>query len=251
MTTFHIGCAGFLAPRERYLSRLSYVEFQLRPPLPSPKVLAGWKKHRPATFTYGLAAPASFYGDPSWPLRDADATRSETDRLLNLVDALDAQTLVFRTPLAVSPGSVALTRMAPVFERARKALDTVVWDPMGLWEHEDAVKHAEKFGVTVVCDPLHDEVTDRVVYARMRGLGFDHKYHAGRLEELAEKLADCEEAYVVFESGQAWREALKFAGVAAGLGVKAYLNEEESEADDEEEDEDGDEDGEGDDEEAD
>lgn len=236
MTTYHIGCAGFLAPRERYLSRLSYVEFQLRPPLPSPKVLAGWKKHRPERFTYGLAAPVTFYGDPSWPLRDPDAIRSETDRLLNLVDALGAETLVFRTPLAVSPGSVALTRMAPVFERARKALDTVVWDPMGVWEHEDAVKYAKPFGVTVVCDPLHDEVTDEVVYARMRGLGYDHKYHAGRLEEIAEKLADVEEAYVVFESGQAWREALKFAGVAAGLGVKAYLNEEESEADDAEED---------------
>ena len=85
----------------------------------------------------------------------------------------------------------------------------------------------------------------------MRGLGYDHKYHAGRLEEIAEKLADCEAAYVVFESGQAWREALKFAGVAAGLGVKAYLNEEESEADDlEDEDDAGEDDGEEGDEEA-
>ena len=65
------------------------------------------------------------------------------------------------------------------------------------------------------------------------------------------RLADCEAAYVVFESGQAWREALKFAGVAAGLGVKAYLNEEESEADDlEDEDDAGEDDGEEGDEEA-
>ena len=245
MTTFHIGCAGFVAPRERYLSRLSFVEFALRQPLPSPKALATWRKHTPEGFTYGLVAPASFYGDPSWPLRDPAALRSETDRLLNLADALGAGALVFRTPMAVSPGSVALGRMAPVFERARKALDVVAWDPAGLWEREDAAEHAEKFGVLAACDPLHDEVDEPVVYARMRGLGFDNKYHSGRLEELAEALAGCEEAFVVFESGGAWREALKFAGIAAGAGAAAFLDGEEG-GDDEEEDDDEDDDGEGD-----
>lgn len=251
MTTFHIGCAGFTAPRERYLSRLSYVEFVLRAPLPSPKALAAWRKHTPEGFTYGLVAPASFYGDPSWPLRDPAALRSETDRFLNLADALGAGAVVFRTPMAVSPGSVALQRMGPVFERACKAMDAVVWDPAGLWEHEDAAAHAEKLGVIAACDPLHDPVEGPVVYARMRGLGFDHKYHAGRLEELAEALAACDEAFVVFESGGAWREALKFAGIAAGAGAAAYLEGEDEEGDDDEDaDEEGDEE-DGDEEEAD
>ncbi|MFO0609982.1 MAG: DUF72 domain-containing protein [Polyangiales bacterium] len=252
MTTFHIGCAGFAAPRERYLSRLSFVEFALRQPLPSPKVLATWRKHTPESFTYGLVAPASFYGDPSWPLRDPAAVRSETDRLLNLADALGAGALVFRTPMAVSPGSVALGRMAPVFERARKALDVVAWDPAGLWERDAAAEHAEKFGVLTACDPLHDEVDEPVVYARMRGLGFDNKYHSGRLEELAEALAGCEEAFVVFESGGAWREALKFAGIAAGAGASAFLDGEEGEDgdDDEDDDEDGEAEGDEDDDEG-
>jgi hypothetical protein len=174
---------------------------------------------------------------PSWPLRDPAAVRSETDRLLNLADALGAGALVFRTPMAVSPGSVALGRMAPVFERARKALDVVAWDPAGLWERDAAAEHAEKFGVLAACDPLHDEVDEPVVYARMRGLGFDNKYHSGRLEELAEALAGCEEAFVVFESGGAWREALKFAGIAAGAGASAFLDGEEGEDGDDDEDE--------------
>lgn len=222
MTTFHIGCAGFVVPRERYLARLSYVEFCLRPPLPSPKTLAAWRKHTPEGFSYGLVAPTGLYGDPSWPLRDVALLRSETDRFLNLADALGARTVVFRTPMAVSPGSVALERMSAVFERSRKSLDVVVWDPAGLWERESAVEHAKKFALTVVCDPLHDVVDEPLVYARMRGLGFDHRYHAGRLGELAETLAGCDEAFVVFDSGEAWREALKFMGITSGMESSAW-----------------------------
>ncbi len=238
MTTFHIGCAGFTKPRDRYMTRLDYVEFDLRAPVPSPKVLASWKKHCPAGFTYGLVAPASLYGDASWPLRDAAAVRSETDRLANNIDALGAGVLVLRTPMAISPGSVALNRFSPVLERLKKAAPVVVWEPSGLWEREAAVEHAAKFGAIVACDPLHDELDGPIAYARMRGLGVDRRYHAGRLEELAEALASCDEAYVVFESGSAWREALGFKGIAAGVGAQAML---EGGDDDEGDDEDGDE----------
>ncbi len=224
------------------MTRLDYVEFDLRAPVPSPKVLASWKKHCPEGFVYGLVAPASLYGDASWPLRDAAVVRSELDRLANNIDALGAKVLIFRTPMAVSPGSVALTRFAPVLERAKKIVPTVVWDPSGLWEREAAVEHASKFGAIVACDPLHDELDGPVAYARMRGLGVDRRYHAGRLEEIAEALSACDEAFVVFESGSAWREALGFTGIAQGVGAQAMLEGEEGDEDeegDEEDDEDG------------
>ncbi len=242
MTTFHIGCAGFTAPRERYQSRLHYVEYALRPPIPSPKVLAGWKKHRPEGFEHGLVASPTLWGDPSWPLRDQAALRAELDRLANQVDALGARVLVLRTPMAVSPGSVALGRFTPVLERARKVADVVVWDPSGPWEPEAARAHASAFGVVVACDPLHDEVQGPVVYARMRGLGFDHRYHVGRLEEIVEKLSGCDEAWVVFESSHGWREACGLQGLVAGLGADALVDEDEDEGDEDEGDDEGDED---------
>lgn len=223
------------------MSRLDYVEFDLRAPVPSPKVLASWKKHRPESFTYGLVAPATLYGDASWPLRDANALRSELDRLANNVDALGAGVLVLRTPMAISPGSVALQRFAPVLERAKKISPLVVWDPSGLWERDAAVEHAAKFGAIVACDPLHDEIDGPVVYARMRGLGVDRRYHVGRLEELAEALSGCDEAYVVFESGSAWREALGFTGIAKGVGANAMLEGDEGDDEDDDGDEEGDE----------
>ena len=73
-------------------------------------------------------------------------------------------------------------------------------------------------------------------------LGVDRRYHVGRLEELAEALTSCDEAFVVFESGSAWREALGFKGIAAGVGAQAMLdnnNDEDEEGDEEEGDEDG------------
>lgn len=243
MTTVHTGCAGFVKPRERYIDRLDYVEFDLRAPAPTPKALAAWKKQRPENFTYGLVAPNTLYGDPSWPLRDPAKVRSELDRLANNVDALGARVVVFRTPMAVSPGSVALTRLQPVFERAVKFAPIVVWEPAGLWERPAAVEWASQFGVIVASDPLHDELDEPVVYARMRGLGVDQRYHVGRLEEIAEALAGADEAFVVFASNAAWREALGFKALAAGLEADELLDDEDAaEADDEEEDAD-DEDG--------
>ena len=221
MTIYHTGCAGFVKPRERYTARLDYVEFDLRAPTPSPKVLATWKKHRPENFTYGVVAPASLYGDASWPLRDPAKVRSELDRLCNNIDALGARVVVLRTPMAVSPGSVALGRLTPVLERLVKVAPVVVWEPSGLWEREAAVAYAQKLGVVVACDPLHDEVAEPIAYARMRGLGVDRRYHVGRLE------------------------ALGFTGVAQGVGAEAMLDGEEADdedGDDEDEDE-GDEDG--------
>jgi uncharacterized protein YecE (DUF72 family) len=233
MTMFHIGCAGFAKPRERYLTRLNYVEFDLRAPTPSPKVFAAWKKHCPEGFTYGLVAPATLYGDPSWPLREAAKVTSELDRLANHIDALGASVIVFRTPMAVSPGSVALQRLAPVFERAKKVCPNVVWDPAGLWEHEAAVAHASKLGVIVTCDPLHDKVAGPVAYARMRGLGNDSRYNANRLTEIGESLATCQKAFVVFESSAAWREALGFTGISKGIDPSEMLDDEDKEEDEE------------------
>lgn len=245
MTTWHIGCAGFPRPRDRYMKKLGYVEYELRAPLPSPKTLAAQRKAAPEHFEHGLVAPASLYGERDWPLRDPTLVRSELDRLANFCDAFGASVLVFKTPMAVSPGSVALKRFEPVLERARKMVETVVWSPAGLWEHEAAERFAADHGAIVACDPLRDDFGDaEVVYARMRGLGEDRRYSMAKLEELAEALHGVEDAYVVFESGEAWREALGFRKLVGELDEddiddEDALDDDEDEAgEDEDEDED-------------
>ena len=236
MTTFHIGCAGFARPRAQYVSRLHFVELDLRPPLPSPKLLAGWRKACPEGFVFAVVAPPALWGERDWPLRDEALTRSELDRMANNASAVAARVAVFRTPVAVAPGSAALKRFETVLERARKSSELVVWDPSGLWEREAAIAFAEPFGALVAADPLHDPVEDEaIVYARLRGLGNDRTYHTDRLEDLAETLTTCDEAFVVFESANAYQEALRLARVVGAL--PAAEEGEADEADDEEDDE--------------
>jgi len=242
MTVYHVGCADFARPRARYVTRLSFVEFTLRVPLPSPKTLALWQRSTPEGFTYALVAPPTLYGAPDWPLRDASQLRAELDRFSNLVNALGAAVAVFRTPMGISPNSVALKRFEPVLERAARIAPTVVWDPAGLWHREEALAVARKHGVVVASDPLHDTLDDEpVVYARLRGLGADRAYTMSRLEALAEALDGVETAHVVFASANAWRESIGLRKLVdrrfAELGDQAG-----DEEDDEQADEDGDED---------
>lgn len=246
MTTWHIGCAGFPRPRDKYMKKLGYVEYSLRAPLPSPKTLATQRKSAPERFEHGLVAPDSLYGERDWPLRDPALVRSELDRLANFCDAFGASVLVFKTPMAVSPGSVALKRFEPVLERAQKMAETVVWCPAGLWERDDAVDFAADFNAIVACDPLRDEIEEaEVVYARMRGLGEDRRYSMAKLEELAETLNGVEDAYVVFESGEKWREALGFRKLVGELDEGDIDEEDALEEDEEEEGEEDDEEDEG------
>jgi hypothetical protein len=109
MSNVRVGTAGFVVQRERYQSKLRFVEYTLRPPVPSPKVLAGWQRSAPEGFTFAAVAPDSLYGERDWPLRDPIKLQSELDRFANQVNALKARVVVLRTPIAVSPGSVALT----------------------------------------------------------------------------------------------------------------------------------------------
>jgi uncharacterized protein YecE (DUF72 family) len=245
MSNVRVGTAGFVVHRERYQSKLRFVEFTLRQPVPSPKVLAAWKRSSPEGFTFAAVAPDSLYGERDWPLRDPAKTQSELDRFGNQVNALGARVVVLRTPLAVSPGSVALKRFLPVLERARAFGAILVWEPAGLWEREQALAVAADFNAVVAGDPLQNEPEENIVYARMRGLGSDQRYTMGRLEALAERIAGADEAFVVFDSGSAWREAVGFAKLAGEL--LATDGDDDDDLDDEEGDEGDDDEGDDDD----
>lgn len=240
MSNVRVGTAGFVVQRERYQSKLRFVEYTLRPPVPSPKVLAGWQRSAPEGFTFAAVAPDSLYGERDWPLRDPIKLQSELDRFANQVNALKARVVVLRTPIAVSPGSVALKRFLPVLDRAKNFGAVLVWEPSGLWEREEAVAVASDFNAVVAGDPLQNEPEENIVYARMRGLGTDQRYTMGRLEALAERIAGADEAFVVFDSGSAWREAVGFAKLVGELlGSDDDEGEDLGDEEDDEEDEDG------------
>src|SRR5207248_2503881 len=145
-------------PLPRYARKLRFVEMDLRPPTPGRKVLARWKGELPGDFTTAFLCPPSLLGPTDWPLRDGAAVRKEIDAIAPLAEAMTPRALVVRTPVAVSPGSVALKRFLAVMAKMHPLAPVRVWEPSGVWEREDAVKLAKEHGIVVASDPLRDEV---------------------------------------------------------------------------------------------
>lgn len=239
MTTLHVGCAGFSAPRTRYARKLSFVEIEVARPAPTPKVLARWREEIGDAMVWSIVAPAVLWGDRESPLRDEKATQVEIDRLVNVVKPIGARALLLRTPPTIRPGSVAAKRFLTVAERVRKMAPVVVWEPSGLWERRDAQAFVKHLGLIVACDPLRDEVAgEPIMYARMRGLGADRRYHQGRLEDILLAFAGVEEGFVVFDTAQSFAEAVRLRGLIEGLAAGGEGAESEDADDLDEEDED-------------
>lgn len=239
MTTFHIGSAGFSAARSRYARKLAFVEIDVGRPPPAPKVLERWRTEAGGAMVWAVVTPAIFWGEKDWPLRDEKATQAEIDRLVNVVKPLGARVVVLRTPPSIRPGTVAAKKFLAVAERVQKMAPVVVWEPNGLWEREDAQALVKGTSIIVSADPLRDDVEgEPVVYARMRGLGADRRYHAGRLEEIVVALAACEEAFVIFDTQDSFKEASRLRSLLEGLAAE-NAEDEADEGEDADDDEDG------------
>jgi hypothetical protein len=111
----------------------------------------------------------------------------------------------------------------------------VVWEPTGVWEREAALEAVSDIENLIVCaDPLHDDVSgESHVYARLRGMGVDNRYNDGKLEDIAEKLAECEEAWVVIATPTGFGEANKLTAMLEGQDTPAYSSSDDEDEDDE------------------
>lgn len=224
MTEFHAGAAGFLKRRDQYAKRLRFVEWTPPEPTPRPGTLGRWRTELPASFRFALVAPSSLWGERDWPLRDAAALERGLQWLGHAVAALKPEVLVLRSPPAVRPGTAGLRRLKELFPRVERLAERLVWDPVGLWEREEALAEVAGTKVVVACDPLHDAPkSEAVVYARIRGLGTQRRLHAGRLEDVALALRDSQVAYVVFDSEDALAEAVRFSKLVSDPEALAAL----------------------------
>ncbi|MEI8255255.1 MAG: DUF72 domain-containing protein, partial [Deltaproteobacteria bacterium] len=222
----------------------------IAPPAPTPAVLARWRQEAGDSLVWSIVAPAVLWGEKDWPLRDEKAAQTEIDRLVNVAKPLGARALLLRTPASIRPGTVAAKRFHAAASRMRKMTPVVVWEPGGLWEREDAKAFVQDLGIIVVSDPLRDKVAgEPVVYARMRGLGADRRYHQGRLEDLMIAVAHAEEVFVVFDTAQSFVEAGRMRKLIEGLAAAGDGADDEADA--EEADDDAEDDADSDDDDAD
>lgn len=233
-----IGCAG-LPPgvaRDAYFRRLDLLEVDATffdPPREA--TLRRWRKEAPAAAAFSVPAwqlvtheaDTAGYERLATPLppeargrvgsfRDTEEVRAAWRRTLEAAVALRAETVVFHTPPSFSTTDAhrdAMRRFLGEVVGDPGEL-TLVWEPRGIWEPEQAARFAEELGLIYACDPLQLEVPPppaERAYFRIHGLGlYRNKIDDDQLDLLAGFLEDTARAWVVFANTERYPDAQRF-----------------------------------------
>jgi uncharacterized protein YecE (DUF72 family) len=181
---------------------------------PSAATLRRWRKAVPPQFEFAVVA-----GPNVGKLKPTEAFEAEFEAMLETARVLEARLFVVPTSPDVTPSKLWRDRFAKLLERVPRDASTVVWEPSGLWEHEDAAVQAAKWGVVLAVDPSRDIVpVGPIAYARLRAVGATRSYSTAALEKIATAIGERRDAYVILETAGALKEAkaLRRAVRAAG-----------------------------------
>ncbi|MBN9161800.1 MAG: DUF72 domain-containing protein, partial [Myxococcales bacterium] len=207
-TRVHIGSKQLRGELAAYAKRFELLEVRgMDAPnlrlAPSAATLRRWRKAVPPQFEFAVVA-----GPNVGKLKPTEAFETELEAMLGAVNTLESRLLVVPTPPDVTPSKLWRDRFAKLLDRLPRDASTVVWEPSGLWEHEDAAVQAKQWGVVLSVDPSRDIVpVGPVAFARLRALGGTRAYSTAALEKIAVAIGDRRDAYVVIETQGALKEA--------------------------------------------
>ena len=160
-TRLHIGAKELKGELGAYAKRFDLLEVRgldaanLRL-APSDATLRRWRKAVGPQFEFSVVA-----GPGLAKLKAGDALETELAALLKTVTLLEARVIVLATPSDVTPSKLWRDRLEKMIGRLPADASTVVWEPSGLWETEDAAAQAKKWNVTVAVDPARDAMPAR------------------------------------------------------------------------------------------
>lgn len=188
---------------------------------PSAATLRKWRKAVSPAFEFVVVA-----GPNVAKLKPSDAFEAELTAMSETATVLEARTLLVPTPPDVTPSKLWRDRFAKLLERLPRDARSVVWEPSGLWEVDDAAKQAKAWDVVLCVDPSRDPMpAGPVAYGRLRALGGTRAYSTAALLRVAESIGDRREAFVLFETQGALKEAKSLrslvrqsGGTKGGLG---------------------------------
>jgi len=163
-----------------------------------------WRRAAPPQFEFAVVAPPNV-----GRLKAGAALENELHAMLAAATLLESRVLVVPTPVEVTPSKVWRDRLAKLLDRLPREERTIVWEPSGVWEQEEAAHHATKWGTVLGVDPSRDEVpAGAVVYGRLRAAGAVRSFSRAALEKVAEAIGgERRDAYVVVETAGALKEA--------------------------------------------
>lgn len=206
-TRYHIGAKGLQGDIKAYSKRFDFLEVPMAPAgqpklAPTVATMKRWKKSVAPHFEFCVVlGPNVGLVKPSADLdHELDAARAA-------INTLGARTMLLRTSREVTPSSLWRDRMAKLLERLPSDASTVVWEPQGVWETDDAAVFAKKVGVVLAVDPSRDPVpVGPIAYGRLRALGESRSYGPSALDRVVTAIGERREAYVVIETTSALTE---------------------------------------------
>lgn len=213
-TRVHIGSKELRGELAAYAKRFDLLEVRgvdaanLRQ-APSAATLRRWRRAVSPQFEFAVVA-----GPNVGKLKPTEAFETELEAMLSTAKILESRVFVIPTPPDVTPSKLQRDRFAKLLERLPRDVSTIVWEPSGLWEHEDAAVQAKKWGVVLSVDPTRDIVpVGPVAFARLRALGGTRAYSTAALEKVAAAIGDRRDVYVVIETAGALKEAKTLRGL--------------------------------------
>jgi len=220
-TRLHIGSKELRGDIKAYAKRFDLLEVHgpaaaSLKQAPSPATLKRWRRAVTPAFEFAVAA-----GPAVGALRPGEDLEAELAFTLATATTLEARVLVVPTPPSVTPSKLWRDRFAKLLDRLPRDVGTIVWEPSGLWEHEDAAVQAKAWGVVLSVDPTRDLVpVGPVVFARLRALGGTRAYSTAALERVAASIGERRDVYVVIETAGALTEAKALRRAVRALGSR-------------------------------
>jgi uncharacterized protein YecE (DUF72 family) len=206
-TRLHIGAKELKGELAAYAKRFDMLELRgvdaanLKQ-APSDATLRRWRKAVPPQFEFSVIA-----GPSVGKLRGGEAFETELAAMLKTATLLEARVLLIATPSDVTPGKLWRDRLEKLLDRLPRDANTIVWEPGGLWEIEDAAAQAKKWDIVVGVDPARDAMPPgNVAYGRLRAAGGTRAFSTAALQKVADRIGERRDAYVVFETTNALKE---------------------------------------------
>lgn len=225
-TRLHVGAKELKGDLAAYSKRFDLLEVRGvdAPNLkhaPSAATMRRWRKAAPPHFEFSVVA-----GPSVGKCKPSDAFDKELAALLETVEILRARVIVLPTPSDVTPSKLWRDRIEKVLEKLPRDASSVVWEPSGLWEHDDAAAQAKKWDVVLGVDPARDPMPEGpVAYGRLRASGATRAFSTAALQKIADVIGERRDAYVIIETTGALAEAKTLRGLVrqAGSSKKAGL----------------------------
>jgi uncharacterized protein YecE (DUF72 family) len=206
-TRLHIGAKDLKGEIGAYAKRFDLLEVRGADAsnmklAPSDATLRRWRKAVPPQFEFAVVA-----GPALAKLKAGEALETELKALLKTVTLLAARVIVIATPPDVTPGKLWRDRLGKLIDRLPRDASSVVWEPSGLWETEDAAAQAKKWDIVVAVDPAREAMPPGpVAYGRLRAAGGTRAFSTVALHKVADTIGERRDAYVVFETTGALKE---------------------------------------------